>query len=472
MPISSAGLGSGLDVNSIVSQLMAVERKPVNSLNTKEVSFQAKLSTFGSIKSSMAALQTAAKALSTPAQLSPTKASVANTAVMNVTTAGNAAAGSYDIEVVSLAQSQKLITATGYAASTSTVGTGVITLDFGAYDTATPPAFTANAGKTSKTITIDSTNNTLAGIRDAINASSSGVTASIINNGTSNFLSLTSTDTGASNAMKISVSDSSLNALVYNGSTNSGNMAQTVGAKDAVIKVDTVTITKPSNVITDAIEGVTLNLTGTTATGATTKLAVTRDTASVATAIQNFVKAYNDTSALLASSSAYDAATGTAAVLSGDSTVRSIQTQLRGLLGTPIPGAPEGSSLLAQIGVTSQRDGTLAVDATKLTAALADNTKNFQSLFATNGENKGYGAQMDNLIGRLLSPVGLLPTHTNSITTSITALSKQRDVINARLVNVEKRYRAQFTALDTAIASMTTTSNFLTQQLAAIAKNG
>jgi flagellar hook-associated protein 2 len=299
MPISSAGLGSGLDVNSIVSQLMAVERKPVNSLNTKEVSFQAKLSTFGSIKSSMAALQTAAKALSTPAQLSPTKASVANTAVMNVTTAGNAAAGSYDIEVVSLAQSQKLITATGYAASTSTVGTGVITLDFGAYDTATPPAFTANAGKTSKTITIDSTNNTLAGIRDAINASSSGVTASIINNGTSNFLSLTSTDTGASNAMKISVSDSSLNALVYNGSTNSGNMAQTVGAKDAVIKVDTVTITKPSNVITDAIEGVTLNLTGTTATGATTKLAVTRDTASVATAIQNFVKAYNDTNAPL-----------------------------------------------------------------------------------------------------------------------------------------------------------------------------
>lgn len=470
--ISSAGIGSGLDVNSLVSQLMTVERLPLAALDKKEASYQAKLSAFGTLKSSLSALQTAARALSTPAQLNPTKAAVADATVLSASTGANAVAGSYNVEVVSLAQSQKLKTAAGYDATNTAVGTGVITLDFGTYDNGvSPPGFAANAAKTTKTITIDSSNNTLAGIRDAINLSNAGVSASIINNGTKNYLSLTSTDTGLANGMRIAVSDPSLAALAYNGDGTVGQMAQTVAPSNAVIKVDTVTVTKPSNMITDAIEGVTLNLTNTTATGVTTKLTLTRDTASVQSAIQAFVKAYNESSKALADSSAYDNATGKGAVLNGDSTVRSMQSQLRGILSNPVTGAPVGSASLAEIGITSQRDGSLAIDSAKLASVFTDSTKNLQSLFATSGENKGYGAQMDVVIGRILSPVGLLPSHTNNINTSIKGIAKQRVEITSRLDGVEKRYRKQFTALDSAVSKMSTTSTFLTQQLANLSKN-
>ena len=478
--ISSAGIGSGLDVASLVTKLMAAEQAPLTALDKKEASYQAKLSAFGSLKSSLAALQTAAKALSTPVQLAPTKVTVADTTVLNATTSTGAIAGNYNIEVQSLAGSQKLITATGFAATTAAVGTGVITLDFGSYSTASPPVFTANANKTTKTITIDSTNNTLAGIRDAINAANTGASASIINDGTKNYLSLTSSDTGAQNAMRISTTGTSstdLGMLDYDPSIDPAvdptatRSSQIVAAKDAVIIVDSVKITKPSNTITDAIEGVTLNLTNTTASGVTTKMALVNDTASVKTAIETFVKAYNDTNQAITDATAYNAATGTAAVLNGDSTVRSIQTQLRSLLGNPIVGATTGSTMLADVGITSQRDGTLAIDSAKLSSALTDTSKNLRSLFSTNGENKGYGALVDIAIGRILSPVGLLPGHTNSINSSISDIAKQRVTVNARLAVIEKRYRAQFTALDVAVASMTSTSNFLTQQLAQLAKN-
>lgn len=469
--ISSSGIGSGLPVESLVSQLMAVERLPVTALDKKEAANLAKLSAIGTLKSSLASLQTAAKALSTPAQLSPTKASVATPSVLSATTASGAAAGSYNIEVQSLAQPQKLIAATGYTATSEVVGTGEITLDFGSYDNAVPPVFSAQAGSSSKKITIDAAHNTLAGVRDAINSASAGVTASIINDGTKNYLSLTSTSTGASNAMQISVNDPSLAGLAYDGQGTAGNMGQIVAPKDAVIIVDSVKITKPSNTISDSIQGVTLNLTDTTAPGVTTKLTLTRDTAGVQTNIEAFVKAYNATTKAMADATAFDTSTGKGAVLNGDSTIRSIQTQLRQIMGASVPGAAAGTSTLSSVGITSAADGSLTIDATKLSAALGDPAKNFTALFATSGTNRGYGSQLDFTLGRILSPVGQLPTHANSINDTITGIGKQRDTLNARLVSIEARYRAQFSALDKAMSSMTSTSNFLTQQLTALSKS-
>ncbi len=466
--ISSGGIGSGLPVESLVTQLMAVEKQPLNAIDSKEAAFQAKLTAFGTMKSALATLQTAARALSTPAQLAPLKSSVANPTVLNVTAGPGATAATYNIEVKSLADSQKLKTSVGYATPADVVGTGNITLDFGSYDGA--GHFTADPARTTKTITIDAAHNTLSGIKDAINASNSGVTASIINDGTSNYLALSSTATGAKNAMRI-VADPALAALDYSGADGISNMAQTVSAKDAQIVVDTVPISKASNTITDAIEGVTLNLTDTTAAGVTTKLTLSPDTAVVKTAVETFVKAYNDATKSMADLSAYDMATGKGAVLNGDSTVRTIQTQLRSLLSSPIPGAPAGSASLPDIGISAQKDGSIAIDSLKLGKALADPTKNFAALFATSNGQRGYGAQMDVTLGRILSPVGTLPSHTNSINSAVRDLEKQRTVINSRLADVEKRYRAQFSALDKAMASMTTTSNFLTQQLASLAKS-
>ena len=465
--ISSAGVGSGLPVESLVSQLMAVERVPINAIDTKEAAITAKLTAFGTMKSALATLQTAARALATPALVSPIKTAVADPAVLSATATGGTAAGNYAIEVQSLASPQKLKTSVPYSNSTDVVGTGTITLDFGSYDAGN--VFTADSAKTTKTITIDAAHNTLAGIKDAINASNSGVTASIINDGNGNYLSLASTNTGAKNAMRIST-DPALGALAYDGSAGSA-MTQSVAAKDAVIVVDNVTITKPSNTITDAIEGVTLTLTKPTAAGVTTNLTLSKDTSTVKTNIEAFVKAYNDASKAMVDLTAYDATTGKGAVLNGDGTVRTIQTQLRALMGSAVAGAAAGGATLPDIGITTQRDGTIAIDSNKLDKALADPNKNFVALFATSNGNRGFGAQMDVTLGRILSPVGTLPSHTNSFNTSIKDLEKQRTTLTARLADTEKRYRAQFSALDSAMASMTTTSTYLTQQLAAIAKN-
>ncbi|WP_426190445.1 flagellar filament capping protein FliD [Massilia sp. DWR3-1-1] len=470
--ISSSGVGSGLPVESLVSQLMAVERMPINAIDKKQAVLTEKLTAFGTMKSALATLQTAARALATPALIAPIKTTVADPTVLSATATGGTATGNYAIEVQSLAQQQKLKTSVSYGATTDVVGTGTITFDFSSYTAVAgsdPAEFsfdTANVhGAT--TITIDEDHKTLAGVRDAINAANAGVTASIINNGEGNFLSFASTSTGAKNAMRI-VADPALAAFAYDGSASS-EMTQSVSAKDAVIFVDNVKITKASNTITDAIDGVTLTLTKPTASGVTTTLSLARDTSTVKTNIEAFVKAYNDASKSMVDLTAYDTTTGKGAVLNGDGTVRTIQTQLRALMGSAIPGAAAGGATLPDIGITTQRDGTISIDSTKLDKALADPTKNFTSLFATNDGNRGFGAQMDVTLGRILSPVGTLPSHTNSFNSSIKDLEKQRTTLTARLADVEKRYRAQFSALDSAMASMTTTSTYLTQQLAAIA---
>jgi flagellar hook-associated protein 2 len=476
MALTSAGIGSGLDVNGLVSQLMTVERAPVAALDKKVASYQAKLSTYGTLKGSLSALQTAAKALSTPDRLTPTKATVADSTLFSTSVNGTAVAGTYDVEVQSLAQSNKIKTTAGYAATTDVVGTGVITFDFGTYDTTAARTFSANAAKPTKTVTIDSTNNTLAGVRDAINAANIGVSASIINDGSTNgnYLSLTSNDTGARNAMKISVSDSSLNALRFNRQTDqaaNSSMAQIGEAKDAVIIVDSVTITKQSNTITDAIQGVTLSLAKTMPLGTTNRITVSRDTSSVQTAVQNFVKAYNDSAQAIKDATAFNNTTGKGAVLNGDSVVRNIVSQLRGVFTTPVAGAPAGLSVLSDAGVSFLKDGTLSIDSAKLSAVTSDPSKDLSKLFASTASGKGYGYQMDVLLGKILSPVGTLAGQTNSINKSITDVGKQKDQINERLVGVEKRYRTQFSALDSLVGRLSSTSSYLTQQLASLSNN-
>ena len=473
--ITSAGIGSNLDVEGLVTQLMAIERQPLTKLATKEASYQAKLSAFGTLKSALSGFQTAARALSTPAQLSPLKSSVADTAVLGASGGAGAVAGNYDIEVRQLAQSQKLVSTASYGATTDAVGKGTLTISLGSY--AEDGSFTADGGKTPVKITVDNTNNTLAGVRDAINAANAGVTASIINDGKGNYLSLSSKTTGATSAMKIEAAPfegadpdatPSLSALAYSGPSGSG-MRQTAAAADAIIFVDSVKITKPSNTITDAIQGVTLNLAKATETGVTTRLTLERDTSAVRSAIESFVKSYNELSKNMADATAYDASTGKAAVLNGDSTVRAIQSQLRGIMGGMVQGAARGAASLPDIGITTQRDGSLAIDSAKLTAALNDPNKDMAALFASSGTNKGVASKIDAEVGRILSPVGTLPTHTKSFTESIKDIDKQRTAMNVRLAATEQRIRDQFSALDKTIASMTSTSNYLMQQLASLA---
>ena len=399
MGISAPGIGSTLDVNSIVSQLMAVEQQPITILDAQTASYQAKLTGFGTLTSSMSQFQSSISVLSNVANFQGVTASAANATVATVSATAAATPGTYSLEVSKLAQVQKMA-AVGQASDTAAISNGVISFDFGTI-TGTSVAGTYGTGTTFtssgsgiKNVTIDSTNNSLAGIRDAINAANVGVTATIVNDGgTSPYrLSLTALATGKSSSMKISVADdaaggsTALSTLLTQDPAGTQGFSETQAAQNAEFSVDGIAVSKASNTVSDVIPGVTLNL-ATTNAGSPTNVSVARDTASALNAVNAFVKAYNNINQTLKDASAYDPTTKAAASLNGENTVLTMQTQLRNVLTKPVAGGAGTLSLLSQVGVTIQKDGSMAVDSTKLQAALTSNFSSFAGLFAAAGSS-------------------------------------------------------------------------------------
>jgi flagellar hook-associated protein 2 len=396
MAISSPGIGSKLDVNSIVTQLMQIESRPLTQLDTREISFQAKLSAFGSVRSALSQFQGAMGGLSVASRFEGSTATSTDPAAIAATASARAPAGSYSVEVSALAQNQRLVAA-GQATTTASIGVGTITFDFGTisggtFDTVsgryTGAAF-ATAGSGVKTVTIAPGSGSLGGIRDAINAAGVGVTASIVNDGgASPFrLVLTSDRTGAANAMKITVDgDAPLAALLGQDPGGTQNLAQTAAARNAALTINGVAVTKATNTVSDALEGVTLTLAKTNV-GAPVTIAVARDNAKAVAAGETFVKAYNDLSKTLEDLSAYNADTRTGAVLNGDPAVRSLQSQLRSIFNQPLGGAGSNLRTLSDIGIAFQRDGTLLLDATKMNRVMAANPGRIAGLFAPLGSS-------------------------------------------------------------------------------------
>ncbi|MHB0985921.1 MAG: flagellar filament capping protein FliD [Sulfuricella sp.] len=395
MALSSPGIGSNLDVNSIVSQLMSIERQPLTALDRKEAGYQAKLSAYGTLKGALSSFQNSVRALSDVSKFQSVKATPADATVLGASASSIAVPGAYSVEVSKLAQSQKLA-AVGQASTTSAIGIGTLTFDFGTisggtFDAVTGKytgaAFTSN-GAGVKTVTIDASSNSLTGIRDAINSANIGVSAAIVNDGgTSPYrLALTSTSIGKTNSIKISVAgDAALSTLLAHDPAATQNLSETATAQNAEFKVDGVAVSKTSNSVSDVIQGVTLSLLKTNV-GAPTVVTVARDTASVTTAVNAFVKAYNDVNKTLGDLSAYNATTQQAAILQGDSSVRSIQSQIRNTLTSTLAGIGGSYTTLSQIGVSFQTNGTLAVDSTKLQSAIGTNFNDIASLFAATGK--------------------------------------------------------------------------------------
>lgn len=404
MGLSSAGIGSNLDVEGIVSKLMSVERQPLTKLAKQEASYQTKLSGFGTLKGALTSFQGSVRKLSDISKFQGVKVNASDANVVTASANSSAVPGSYALQVNKLAQSQKLVAA-GVASDIAPVGKGVISIDFGSitggsYDAVTGK-YTGSAFATSgsgvKSITIDSSNDSLAGIRDAINKAAIGVTATIINDGsgTPYRLSLSSTATGAATSMKISVADtapdSGLSALLNHDPAGSQALTQKSTAQNAEFTVDGIAVSKPTNSVTDVLGGVTLNLLTTNTTPTTVTIA--RDTAAVSTAVNDFVKAYNDIVKNFADATAYNASTKQAAILNGESTVRSMQSQVRAVMSSSIAGGASAFSRLSEIGVTIQKDGSLGVDSTKLGNALNTNFSDFAGLFASVGKSS------DSLVG-------------------------------------------------------------------------
>ena len=473
---SSLGVGSNLDLSTLLTQLQTAESQPLVLLQQRQVSYTSKLSAYGTLQSSLSTLQTAAKKLSDPALFQGVKAVSSAADVLTASAAGTATAGTYAVNVTQLAQPQSLVAA-GQASTSTAIGSGTITIDFGAITggtldpatgTYTGAGFTPDATRTAVPITINGSNNTLAGIRDAINAAKAGVSASIVNDGsgTPNRLVLTSLQSGETSSMRVSVAgDAALQSLLNNDPAGTQNLRQTVAAQNAELTVNGIAVTSASNTVKEAIQGTTLTLLKTGASSLSTQA----DTAAVETAINDFVKAYNSLQATASTLTTYDQDSKTGAALVGDSTLRNLQTSIRQALTTPQAGGANDMKVLSEIGVAFQKDGTMAVDSAKLKSALASNLAGVSGLFASAaGSTAGYGKQLSALVDNLTSTGGALKVASDGMTASLKQLDQQYTDMQMRVEAKVERYRAQFTQLDLLMSQMNSTSNYLTQQFASM----
>lgn len=391
MAISSLGVGSGLNLSDTLSQLMEVEKVPLQRLATKQQSYQTKLSAYSMVQSALSTFESAVSGLSSISKYQKTTATSSNEDIVTISAGSRAANGTYSLKVDQLAQSQKLV-ANGVADRKAAIGSGKITIDFGEYLTADGSVSFKSNSSGVKTIDIEDGSNTLEGIRDAINAAGIGVTASIINDGsdTPYRLALTNSATGKTQAMRITVDgdDALSDLLTYDpGSTavdESKQMTQTQAAQNAEFWLDGIKISKGSNSVSDAIDGVTLKL-AQADKDKTVNLTVSRDNSEAKKAVEELVKAYNDLTTTLKDMTAYNADEKTASVLTGDSAVRSIQTALKGMLSQSIAGGEQGYRMLADVGVTPNKEGLLEIDSSKLDEALEKNFDAFTAMFAEGG---------------------------------------------------------------------------------------
>lgn len=441
--ISSLGIGTGLDANSIVSKLMSLEQLPLTAMNAKTTAFNAKLSSFGQLKSALSTLQTAAKTLADPNKLAAYTATAADTDIVNAQASFFASAGTYSVEVLNLASAQKRYSNTAYAGATS-FGAGTLTFNVNGVD---------------RDVELTGSNS-LTDVRAAINAANIGVTASIISGDSGDRLVLTSSTEGTAGAFTLSVNSADAN-LQSLASFDLANPFST-NAQDAQAKIDGILVTSSTNTLSSAVNGLTLTLTKV----GTTQLTVAKDTGKVSEAVNAFVKAFNDVISRVKSESAYDSTTKTGKPLNAESTVRSVM-QILADARTTVPASLSGTPFetLSTLGISIQKDGQLTVDSTKLTAAINSNSVAVENTLGA------YGTAFSNALESIVSSTGLIANREDGIKRSISLLEADKERLQFRLDSIEKRYRAQFTALDTLVSSLQTTGSYLTQQLASLNNN-
>ncbi|WP_454725107.1 MULTISPECIES: flagellar filament capping protein FliD [Cupriavidus] len=466
-PISSIGVGSGLDLSTLLTNLQSGEETKLQPITDAQTAATTKLSAYGLLQGALASFQNAAAALGAASLYNSTTTSSSNTGVLTTSADKTAVAGNYAVNVSQLATSQTLVSSGITDATGQLLGSASIKIELGT--TAADGTFTPGSG-TPTTININGANNTLTGIRDAINASNAGVTASIVNDGsgTPYHIVLTSNTTGAKSSMRISVASngsgdpSTISGLLSYDPAGTKSMTENIKAVDAKLTVNGLAITSASNTVQGAVPGVTMTL---SSLGSTT-VGVSTDTSSMASAVQSFVTAYNTLQSTVAKLDSYDADTKTAGTLLGDSTVRTIESQLRGVFNT----APTGSNALnlTQVGIGFNADGSMSLDPSKLNAALTSNRAGVQQLFSGSDGKSGYGNQLSSLAAGFTSTNGVLTTATNGVNTQLKSLGDDYTNMSNQIDATMAQYRAQFQQLDTIMAQMTSTKNYLTQQFASM----
>lgn len=458
MGLATSGIFSGINVDDVVSKLMQIEGQPLTKLQRKEADYQAKISSIGSLLSSLSGFKSAIEVFKDSSFIS-VKATSSNTDVFSATADSSASPGTYNILVNNIASTQSIYSTT-FAAETdevadlSTYATQKIQIQVGSSDAVT--------------ITVDSSNNSLSGIRDAINGADAGVTASIINDGSGYRLMLTSKETGASNRIVVKVDEDNngtfeeaaetdntgLSRLAFNatydasGNVTGGtaNMTQSQIAVDASLVVNGLTVTKSSNTIDDVITGVTLNLIK-DSEGSTVKLDVATNQESISSKIKAFVSAYNS---VMSSIKSLRGSSESKGILKGDSTLSSVYSTLRNITSDQYEGLA-----LAELGISIDSKGTMSFDSSKFHEMLeSDQDSVINALNAME-------SKMEPILDDYIDTV--IPDKQDSYKSMIKILTKRQEDMQLRLSKKEKLLRGKFDNLDQQLAQLQGRQTYLSQ---------
>ncbi|MCK6652140.1 flagellar filament capping protein FliD [Enterobacter roggenkampii] len=462
--ISSLGAGTSLDLNTLYDNLQTAEQTKLTPITTQQSSYKAKLTAWGVVQTALTKLQTASDALKNTSAIAQSKVSSTNTA-FSASLASSAAAGSYSVEVTQLAAAQSLLSPKVNSKDTdlgdSSMSSRTITI-------------TQPGQKNPLTVTLASDKTSLADVCDAINAKQGSVSASIIKaDDNSYYLSLTSRDSGTSNEMTITTDDAELAKYISYDPGNATNvMSEQVPAADAKVNINGIEIIRSSNTITDAPEGVTLNLIKTNK-GSPETLSVVKDNQPMTDAIQAFVDAYNSLQTTISNQTKYTkvdqgstSQNSSNGDLLGDGTLRNIQTRLRSMVS-----ASQGSGSLAtlsQLGITQDITGKLTVDSTKLNKALNEKSADVVAFLSGDGKTTGFATQTSSLLKDMLGTDGSVQNATAGINKTLKKLSDEYDRVNAQITATMARYKTQFTSLSQLVSKMDQTGSYLTQQFNAM----
>lgn len=478
MGISSIGVGSGLDVENIISKLTALEKQPLNTLQTQAATIQTRISTVAQIKSQVAALATSAKTLGQASSWTGKTLSSSNETAVKGSVTSSASPTSFDVEVQQLAKAQS--TASSAVAVDTAIGTGTLTIDLGTWNYTGTPAFTPGAAS-AVSITIGSGEDTLTKIAAKINSAGAGVTATVLRDASGERLLMRSNSTGEAQGFRIQVTGDSdgintdsagLSRLAFDPANGNFGMAANSFQKalNTQATINGIAVSSANSTLTDAVPGVTLEFGAVTTSPVTVKVAA--DTTTIKKNIQDFMAAYNSLSKTLTDATKYDEASKSAGVMQGDSVVVGLQNALRSLLGSSSTGST--FARLADVGLDVKRGGLMTLTGSKLDKALKD-LDNLQALFTadnTGSANDGFGLKIQSFADGLLATGGTVTNKSEALQTALKSNSKEQEKVNQRAALMEKRLRAQYSALDGQMAGLSSLSGYVSQQVAAWNKSG
>lgn len=463
--ISSPGIGSGLDVQSIVRQLVALEKAPLNQLKSQASSLQTQMSSYGSIKSQVSALGDAAAKLSTGSGWNAVVASSSNPSAVGVSAAAGAPATALTLEVQQLARAQS--TASAAVPTGAAVGTGSLTIEIGRWSTG---LFTPGAG-TPVSLTINPGQDSLGAIAAQINNADAGVSAIVLRDASGERLLMRSKDTGLDHGFRITAADadgnpsdaSGLSRLAFAAGTSNGTV-QTQAAQNALATINGVAIETASNRLGDTLPGLTLQLSQVTT--APVDITVGTDQEAIKANVKAFVDAYNTLNGNLANLTRYDAGTKTAGALQGDASATGLQNALRSMMRSVSGSTP--FSRLADVGIELQTGGNLSINSARMDAALS-NLKGLRELFSIDtgaATTEGFGRKVKTFADGLLAADGLIGNKTAALQASLQRNDREQERVNDRAARTEVRLLAQYNAMDANVARLNGLNTFVTQQIA------